>query len=79
MITGNTLYNWAKHLFPITRSIAGPGNRETLEYIKENLPQLKIKGIPSGKKVFGWIVPNEWHIKDAYIKNSKGKKIVDFK
>jgi len=79
MITGTILYSWAKDLFPITRSIAGPGVRETLNYVKKIIPSIKIKGISSGKKVYGWKVPKEWEIKDAYIKNSKGKKIIDFK
>ena len=79
MITGNTLYNWAKNLFPINRSISGPGVRLTLNYLKKIIPYLQIKSFPSGKKVYGWKIPLEWEIKDAYIKNNKGRKIVDFK
>ena len=79
MITGNTLYNWAKNLFPINRSIAGPGVRLTLNHIKKIIPYLQIKSFPSGKKVYDWKIPLEWEIKDAYIKNNKGRKIVDFK
>ena len=79
MITGKTLYNWAEKIFPIHRSITGDGVRKTLSYIKKIVPNLKIKSIPSGKKVFGWTIPQEWVIKDAYIKNSNGKKIVDLK
>ena len=79
MITGRILYKWAKDLFPINRSIAGPGVRLTLNYLKKINPNLKIKGFSSGKKVFGWKIPLEWEIKDAYIKNNKGNKIIDFK
>ena len=79
MITGRTLYRWAKDLFPINRSIAGPGVRLTLNYLKKINPNLKIKGFPSGKKIFDWKIPFEWEIKDAYIKNNKGNKIIDFK
>ena len=50
MITGNKLYNWAKNLFPINRSIAGPGVRLTLNHIKKIIPDLQIKSFPSGKK-----------------------------
>jgi len=64
-------------LFPITRSITGDGNRETLRLLQEIIP-LNIKEYPTGTKVYDWIIPEEWSIKDAWIKNSKGRKIVDF-
>lgn len=68
---------YLKKLFPINRSITGHGNRETLKILSELIP-LKIKEYPSGKKVFDWIIPDEWNIKDAWIKNSEGVKIVDY-
>lgn len=64
-------------LFPITRSITGNGNRETLKILQEIVP-LEIKEYPSCQKVYDWVIPKEWNIKDAWIKNSKGDKIVDF-
>ncbi len=65
-------------LFPLNRSLTGKGNRETLQFI-QNLVPLNIVEIPSGKKVYDWKVPNEWHVREAWIKNSDGKKIIDFK
>ena len=76
---GDSMYNWAKDLFPICRSISGQGVRETLFYIKNILPNLSIKSVKSGTKVFDWTVPIEWNIKDAYIESKNGKRIVDFK
>ncbi|MCX6809659.1 MAG: DUF2172 domain-containing protein, partial [Candidatus Berkelbacteria bacterium] len=67
-----------KDLFPICRSITGDGVRETFKIISEQIP-LKITEVKTGTKVFDWTIPREWNIKDAYIKNSKGKRIVDFK
>lgn len=64
-------------LFPICRSITGNGFRETLDIIKEYIP-LTIHEVPSGTEVFDWVVPREWNIKDAYVKNSKGERIIDF-
>lgn len=64
-------------LFPICRSITGNGLRETLTKIQSLIP-LKIIEIPTGTKVLDWEIPKEWNIRDAYIKNSSGEKIVDF-
>jgi len=72
------MHNWAKDLFPICRSITGHGARETLKYIANLLPGLEIKEVPSGYKAFDWVVPNEWNIKNAYIEDEQGNRIVDF-
>src|SRR4030066_2561752 len=65
-------------LYPICRSITGDGLRRTLEILRRHIP-LEVREVPSGTRVFDWTVPREWNIRDAYIKNSKGKKIVDFR
>jgi aminopeptidase-like protein len=67
-----------KKLYPITRSITGDGNRETLKIFQEIAP-IKIREYLSGQEVYDWIVPKEWNIKNAWIKNSKGEKVIDFK
>ena len=77
--TGEIIYNHVKTLFPICRSLSGEGVRQTLRYIQNILPNLKIKEVSSGTKAFDWTVPEEWNIKDAWVKNSKGEKIIDFK
>ena len=76
---GKEIYKWAQDLFPINRSLSGEGVRETLAYIKNILPDLKIKYFISGQKAFDWTIPPEWEIKAAYIRNSKGETIIDFK
>ena len=73
------LYRWAQDLYPICRSLSGDGVRETLDYIKNLIPELTVHSIKSGEAVFDWQVPLEWNIKDAYIENKNGEKIVDFK
>ena len=65
-------------LFPLNRSILGKGYKDSLEIIN-NYMQLKKINFPSGKKVFDWVIPKEWIIKDSYIKELKGKKVLDIK
>ena len=75
---GQKIFKLIEDLFPITRSITGDGVRETLLKIKKGyLPNLKIYEIPSGTVVEDWVIPKEWNIKEAYIKDSNGEKIID--
>jgi aminopeptidase-like protein len=74
---GQEIYDLIVELYPISRSITGNGLRETLRIIQKHIP-LEIREVPSGTKVFDWTVPKEWNIRDAYVKNSKGEKVIDF-
>ena len=73
------MIEFAKKLFPLNRSLTGKGNVETLKLIKSQLPNLQIKYFSSGEKVFDWKIPMEWNVRDAWLKDPKGKKILDFK
>jgi len=75
---GTKMYQLIKELYPICRSITGNGVRETFNIIKQHIP-LTVHEVPTGTKVFDWTVPKEWNIDDAYVKNSKGEKIIDFR
>ena len=74
---GEEIYALAAEIYPICRSITGNGVRETLQRISAHIP-LDIHEVPTGTKVFDWIVPREWNIRDAYIRDERGKKIVDY-
>lgn len=76
---GVQMHGWARDLFPICRSLTGDGVRTTLNYIKNLLPDLKIFSVPSGTQAFDWKVPDEWTIRDAYVLNESGERIIDFK
>ena len=78
MNIGEDMFALAERLFPICRSITGNGVRETLAIIKEHIP-IDVHEVPSNTKVFDWIVPREWNIREAYIKNEQGERIIDFK
>ena len=73
------MIEFAKKLFPLNRSLTGKGNVETLKLIKSQLPNLQIKYFSSEEKVFDWKIPMEWNVRDAWLKDPKGKKILDFK
>ena len=74
---GDDLHGLIAELYPICRSLTGNGVRETLKIIKRLVP-LEMHEVASGRKVFDWTVPKEWNITDAYVKNSKGERVIDF-
>ncbi|MEQ1607433.1 MAG: DUF4910 domain-containing protein [Hyphomonadaceae bacterium] len=75
---GDRLHGFAAEIFPICRSITGPGVRETLNYV-ERVIALQRTEVPTGAKVLDWTVPKEWTIRDAWIKNAAGERVVDFR
>ena len=74
---GHEMFRLMTKCYPICRSITGDGVRETLGLVNEVIP-VETHEVPTGTKVFDWEIPNEWNIEAAYIKDSTGKKIVDF-
>src|ERR1700716_3748813 len=74
---GSQMHELMAALYPLCRSITGAGTVQTLNILKKYIP-LALHKIPSGIRAFDWIVPKEWNINDAYIKNSEGVKVVDF-
>jgi len=74
---GEAIFALAAEIYPICRSITGDGVRETLRAIDKHI-KLEISEVPTGTAVFDWTVPREWNIREAYIKNERGEKIVDF-
>ena len=75
---GLKMHEFMAELYPICRSITGDGLRETLKRISQRIP-LEITEVPSGTRVFDWTVPREWNIRDAYVKDENGRRVIDFK
>ena len=74
---GHEMHRLVADLYPICRSITGDGVRHTLEIIGRQIP-LEIREVPSGTPVFDWTVPPEWNIRDGFVKNSRGDRVIDF-
>ncbi len=75
---GTEMGSLIEELFPICRSITGDGVRETLSIIKQHIP-ITIHEVKSGTKVFDWEIPDEWNIRDAYVEDEQGNRVIDFK
>jgi aminopeptidase-like protein len=74
---GQAMYRLISELYPICRSITGDGLRETLRRVRADIP-VELIEVPTGTQVFDWTVPKEWNIRDAYVKNAKGERVIDF-
>jgi len=74
---GQAMHALVAELYPICRSITGAGLRKSLERLSELAP-ITLHDVPSGTKVFDWTVPNEWNIRDAWIADMDGRRVVDF-
>lgn len=75
---GELMHGLVRELYPICRSITGEGVRRTLARVRDHIA-LEVREVPSGTRVFDWTVPEEWNIRDAYIKNEAGERLVDFR
>ena len=75
--TGAAMHDLMRRLFPINRSLTGDGVRQTLDILGEHIP-LNIHEVPTGTQAFDWTVPQEWRIREAWIKDLQGNTIVDF-
>ena len=74
---GRSMHALATELFPICRSITGAGLRSTLRRIQQEVP-ITIHEVPSGTPVLDWTVPDEWNIREAWVANANGERVVDF-
>lgn len=76
---GDDMHAMARALFPITRSLTGAGVRQTLVELRRTIPGLQVVEVPTGTQAFDWIVPNEWNIRDAYVADAAGNRVIDFR
>ncbi len=74
---GDAMQGLMAELYPICRSITGDGVRATLRRLQQEIP-LTLHEVPTGTQVFDWTVPKEWNVRDAFVKNAQGEKVIDF-
>ncbi len=74
---GETMHAAMTRLYPICRSITGNGVRSTLDVLAESL-DIERRSVPSGARAFDWTVADEWNVRDAYIADRQGRRVVDF-
>ena len=75
--SGRGMHDLATELYPICRSITGDGTRSTLRRLAREIP-LEVHEVRSGTQVFDWTVPDEWNIKEAWIKDPQGHEVVNY-
>jgi aminopeptidase-like protein len=78
MTAGEELYKLVAELYPICRSITGDGVRRTLEIVGREIGGLEISEVPSGTPVLDWTVPREWNVRDAWVADAAGGRVIDF-
>jgi len=78
MTVGEELYKLVAELYPICRSITGDGVRRTLEIVERELGGLAVSEVPTGTQVLDWTVPREWNVRDAWVADAAGRRVIDF-
>ena len=76
--TGREMHELLRQLYPVCRSITGEGVRQTLALLQEVIA-VQVHEVPTGTPVFDWTIPREWNIRDAYVKNERGERVIDFR
>jgi aminopeptidase-like protein len=75
---GTRMHALVRELFPLTRSITGPGLRATVQRLSDVVP-LEVTEVPSGTRVFDWTVPDEWSIEEAFLEHESGQRFADLR
>jgi len=73
---GEEMHALVRELHPLCRSITGDGLRATLRRIAREIP-LELHEVPTGTRVLDWEVPREWNLREAWIEDPSGRRVVD--
>ena len=75
---GESMHADMARMYPLCRSLSGDGVRATLDILEETLG-LERREVPSGTRAFDWTVNDEWNVRDAYIADLQGRRLIDFR
>jgi aminopeptidase-like protein len=75
---GLEMYELIEELYQIPRSLTGEGVRETLRRVGRHVP-FQMFEVPSGTRIYDWVTPNEWNLRDAWLADVGGERIVELK
>jgi len=75
---GREMHALVAELYPICRSITGDGLRATLRRLQQVAP-LEIREVPTGTRVLDWTIPKEWNLRDAWVADASGRRVIDFR
>jgi aminopeptidase-like protein len=75
---GESMHADMARMYPLCRSLSGDGVRATLDILEETL-SLERREVPSGTRAFDWTVNDEWNVRDAYIADQQGRRVIDFR
>lgn len=77
MDTAALLEHYFDRLWPINRSVAGPGIPASLDILGELIPTTRHR-FATDSQVFDWTVPREWEVHEAYLVDPDGRRRADF-
>ena len=75
---GREMHELVAELYPVCRSITGDGLRATLRRLQRVAP-LEIREVPTGTRVLDWTIPREWNVRDAWVADASGRRVIDFR
>jgi aminopeptidase-like protein len=70
-----------QEIYPLHRTLASEGLDESLRIVGKYLPEsmeYRLETYAPGKKVWTWVVPERYIVRQAFLETEGGEKVVDF-
>ena len=77
--SGKYAYELAELLWPLNRTLISEDTKKTLKILLSSFEQYsKVYKYKSGTKFGDWTIPQAWNVKEGYISDLEGSRIVDW-